>query len=417
MKEQINQLGQQAKQASHDLAQLPPQKKSTALQAMARCLERDTLKILSLNQQEVSRAKAKGLTPALIDRMTLSKKTIMTMVKAINHIAQLKEPVGRELASWSVDSGLQIKRIAVPIGVIAIIYESRPNVTADAAALCFKSGNACILRGGSDCALTNQAIVKSLHGGLKDSGLATEMIQYFPTQERDAIDHLLHMSQYVDVIIPRGGKSLIQRIRENSQIPVFSHLDGICHTYVHNEADMAMAVDIVANAKMRRTGICGATETLLVDEAIADIFLPKVVEVLVEHGCIVRGDTACQALDKRIQPATEVDWRTEYLDAIISVKLVKHIEMAIEHIEYYGSHHTDAIITNNAEVAKLFLNKVNSAIVMHNCSTQFADGGEFGLGAEIGIATGKLHARGPVGIEQLTTFKYLVEGNGQTRPA
>ncbi len=405
----------QAKVASRELANFTADKKSKILNVMAQHLSQQAESILSANAIDIEKAKEKQLSPALIDRLLLTKERIESIVAAVNKIAELPDPVGKVRSSWRVESGLMISRVSIPIGVIAIIYESRPNVTADAAALCIKSGNTVILRGGSECLHTNKVIVNALQLALKQCDVSQDIVQYIPSQERSAIDILLSMDQYVDVIIPRGGKSLIERIRQQSRIPVFSHLAGLCHTYIHADADPTMAREIVLNAKMRRTGICGATETLLIDASIANTLLPQIVSDLTENGCELRGDKQSCLIDKRIQSAIEADWSTEYLDAVLAIKVVKGLEEAINHIHEYGSNHTEAIITESKQVAALFQQRVNSAIVMHNCSTQFADGGEFGMGAEIGIATGKLHARGPVGVEQLTTFKYLVEGAGQVR--
>ncbi len=411
----IKNICKMAKEASVTLSQLTSTQKEQALLNMAKQLQLNSEKILNSNQKDLYAAKDRGLSAAFLDRLTLTKEKIAAMSKAMENIAELPDPVGQELKTWTVENGLTISRVAIPIGVIAIIYESRPNVTADAAALCLKSGNAVILRGGSDSVLTNKAIVACLHAGLAQAGLPSTFVQYLPTQDRSAIDVLLQMDEYVDVVIPRGGKSLIQRIRDKSRIPVFSHLEGICHTYIHKAAQLDMAINVLMNAKMRRTGICGATETLLIDKEVAKGFLPKIIDELEAKGCEVRGCETTQAIDKRALLATNADWSTEYLDTIISVKVVDDIKQAIEHIYTYGSSHTEAIITDDNAAAQQFMKKINSAIVMHNCSTQFADGGEFGMGAEIGIATGTLHARGPVGVEQLTTFKYVVEGNGQVR--
>lgn len=407
---------QQAKSASITLSLLSDQQKNNALIAMAEQLEKHKMTIVKENQQDVERAKQQKAEAAFIDRLTLNDERITTMIDGLKKIATLADPVGEVLASWQVDSGLTISRISIPLGVIAIIYESRPNVTADAAALCLKSGNAVILRGGSECAASNKIISQCLQKGLEISGINPNAIQYMPTQDREAVNILLTQNQYIDVLIPRGGKKLIAHLVEHSKIPLLHHLDGICHTYVHSDAELNMTLDIVKNAKLRRTGICGATETLLVDQAIAHTLLPRIVEMLLTEHCEIHGDETVQKINSKVIAATEADWSTEYLAAIIAIKVVDNIDAAIAHIAQYGSNHTEAIITANTQAAEKFLNQVNSAIVMHNCSTQFADGGEFGMGAEMGIATGKLHARGPVGIKQLTTFKYKVEGNGQTRP-
>lgn len=415
MQQSIQSLCLAAKQASDELAQLSNEQKQHALLAMAEQIEQHSDEIVTTNLQDIEQAEKKNQTAAFIDRLRLDQNGVTQIVHSIKKIAVLPEPVGKVLKDWDVASGLHISRVSVPLGVIAVIYESRPNVTADAAALCLKAGNAVILRGGSECAATNRLLTKCLQQGLQKVGIDANAIQIIPTQDRAAIDVLLTMDQYVDVVIPRGGRKLIEKIVSVSKIPVFRHLDGICHTYVHQDADCKMACDVILNAKMRRTGICGATETVLIDQAIAKEYAPRIIKKLLEHHCEVRGDAFIQSLDNNIKPAEESDWSAEYLEAIIAIKVVDDIDSAIEHINHYGSQHTDAIITSNQAVATKFLQRVNSAIVMHNCSTQFADGGEFGMGAEIGIATGKLHARGPVGVEQLTTFKYLVSGEGQIR--
>jgi len=338
------------------------------------------------------------------------------MARGLEEIAELPDPIGTELARWTRPNGLDIARVRVPLGVVGIIYESRPNVTADAGGLCLKAGNAAILRGGSESFRSSRAILDCLHAGLDAAGLPKAAIQAVPTTDRAAVGHLLRMSEFVDVIVPRGGKSLIERVYAESRIPVLAHLEGNCHTYLHASADLDMAVAVTLNAKLRRTGICGATETLLCDRAAAARLLPPVLDALILRGCEIRGCPETCALEPRAVPASEQDWYTEYLDAILAVKVVGGLEEAIAHIERYGSHHTDAIVAEDRVAAETFLARVDSAIVMHNASTQFADGGEFGMGAEIGIATGRLHARGPVGVEQLTTFKYLVRGTGQCRP-
>jgi glutamate-5-semialdehyde dehydrogenase len=338
------------------------------------------------------------------------------MAKGLEDIADLPDPVGRIMDEWERPNGLKISRVRVPLGVIGVIYESRPNVTADAGGLCLKSGNAVILRGGSESLHASLAIAECLHAGLRAAGLPEACIQLVPTRDRAAVGEMLTMTGVIDVIVPRGGKSLIERVDAESKIPLFRHLEGICHTYVHEDADLEMARKIVLNAKMRRPGICGATETLLVDRSVAAEFLPPMIDDLTDAGCEIRGDDAARTIDSRIKPASEEDWRTEYLDAVLAVRVVDGLDDAVGHIARYGSEHTDSILTENADAAEAFLNRVGSAIVMVNASTQFADGGEFGMGAEIGISTGKMHARGPVGVEQLTTFKYKVRGSGQCRP-
>jgi glutamate-5-semialdehyde dehydrogenase len=347
----------------------------------------------------------------------LNIERVEAIAAAIDAVRALKDPVGQVTEAWTRPNGMKIERVKVPLGVIGIIYESRPNVTADAGALCLKSGNAAILRGGSDSLRTSRAIVATLGQGLHEARLPEAAIQLIPTRDRAAVGMMLTgLDGNIDVIVPRGGKSLVARVQAEARVPVFAHLEGVCHVYVDRAASLDMAKKIVLNAKMRRTGVCGAAETLLVDRAAADKFLKPLVDMMLEAKCEVRGDKATQAVDKRVKAATEADWSTEYLDAIIAVKVVDGVAAAIEHIERYGSHHTDAIVTDDQATADKFLREVDSAIVLHNASTQFADGGEFGFGAEIGIATGRLHARGPVGVDQLTTFKYRIRGNGQTRP-
>ncbi len=409
-------LGRAARTAARDLARAPTDAKNKALLAAAAALRAHAAEIKAANDLDMQAGRAKGLTAALLDRLLLDDKRIESMAKGLEDIAQLPDPIGQEIARWSRPNGLDIARVRVPLGVIGIIYESRPNVTADAGALCLKSGNASILRGGSESLNSSTAILSCLQDGLDAAGLPRTAIQMVPTSDRAAVGVMLRMSDYIDVIVPRGGRSLIERVIAESRIPLFQHLEGLCHTYVDGKADLDMARKVVLNAKMRRTGVCGSTETLLVDRAVAASYLPVLVKDLLEAGCEVRGDEATQAVDPRVKPATEEDWRTEYLDAIISVKLVDGVAGAIDHIERYSSHHTEAIITADAAAAAEFFAGVDSAIVLHNASTQFADGGEFGMGAEIGISTGKMHARGPVGVEQLTSFKYVVRGAGQTRP-
>lgn len=409
-------LGRAARAAARDLARAPTDAKNKALLAAAAALRARAAEIKAANDLDMQAGRAKGLTAALLDRLLLDDKRIESMAKGLEDIAQLPDPVGQEIARWSRPNGLDIARVRVPLGVIGIIYESRPNVTADAGALCLKSGNASILRGGSESLNSSTAILSCLQDSLDAAGLPRTAIQMVPTNDRAAVGVMLRMSDYIDVIVPRGGRSLIERVIAESRIPLFQHLEGLCHTYVDGKADLDMARKVVLNAKMRRTGVCGSTETLLVDRAVAASHLPVLVKDLLDAGCEVRGDEATQAVDPRVKPATEDDWRTEYLDAIISVKLVDGVAGAIDHIERYSSHHTEAIITADAAAAAEFFAGVDSAIVLHNASTQFADGGEFGMGAEIGISTGKMHARGPVGVEQLTSFKYVVRGAGQTRP-
>ncbi|MFH1806277.1 MAG: glutamate-5-semialdehyde dehydrogenase [Pseudomonadota bacterium] len=410
-------MGIKARDAALELAQVPSPVKTEALMAAAQLLRDNRAMILAANARDMEAGRAKGLTPALLDRLELNDDRIDGMAKGIEVVAALPDPVGRELARWSPDqNGLDIARISVPLGVIGIIYESRPNVTADAAAMCLKSGNAAILRGGSESFHSSRAIFDCIAAGIARAGLPDASVQLVPTTDRAAVGAMLQLSDYIDVIVPRGGKSLISRITEESRIPLFKHLEGLCHTYIHASADPKKAVDIVVNAKMRRTGVCGSTETILIDHAVVATLLPKIADALAERGCEMRGDATTQATDARILAATDADWVTEYLDAIVAIKTVSGVKAAIDHINSCGSHHTDAIIAEDMAVAEQFLNGVDSGIVIVNASTQFADGGEFGMGAEIGISTGKLHARGPVGVEQLTSYKYVVRGTGQTRP-
>jgi len=409
-------LGQAARAAAAELALAEPAVKTRALQAAAQAIRDQAGQIAAANAKDMAAARAKGLTPALLDRLELTPARIEAMAKGVEEVAELPDPVGRVLAEWDRPNGLKIARVSVPLGVIGIIYESRPNVTADAGALCLKSGNAAILRGGSESFHSSGAILDCLQAGLKAAGLPEACIQRIPTTDRAAVGILLTMSDSVDVIVPRGGRGLIERIQRESRIPVFSHLDGMVHTYVHTAADPDKAVQVVVNAKMRRTGICGATETLLVDEALAETLLPRLLQALSDADCAIRGDAIVRRVMPAAEAATAEDWDTEYLAPIIAVKVVSGLDEAIAHINAHGSHHTEAILTEDDTAAARFMNEVDAGIVMHNASTQFADGGEFGMGAEIGISTGKLHARGPVGAEQLTSYKYKVQGQGQTRP-
>jgi len=410
-------LGQAAKAASLELATATSAAKDLALREAAKAIRANQADIQAANDKDVAAATTKGLTPAMIDRLVLNDDRIESMAAGLEAIADLADPVGRVLADWDRPNGLNIRRVAVPLGVIGVIYESRPNVTADAGALCLKAGNASILRGGSESFHSSSAIHACLVEGLVKANLPPASITRVPTTDRDAVGEMLTMVGVIDVIVPRGGKSLIERVTADSKVPLFKHLEGICHTYVDGSADLNKARAIVLNAKMRRTGICGATETLLVDEALGADVLKDFVSDLIGADCEVRGDDATQASDDRVVAAKAEDWDTEYLDSIISVKVVDGISGALSHIQNHSSGHTDAIITEDENTATLFLNSVDSAIVMLNTSTQFADGGEFGMGAEIGISTDKMHARGPVGVEQLTSFKYQVKGTGQTRPA
>ncbi len=414
---QMTALGQSARTAAQALSVAAPEQKNRALEAMAKELRAARHTILEANAIDVTEAQKKGISAAFLDRLVLNEERIESMASGIEAIIALNDPVGQTITEWERPNGLRISRVRVPLGVIGIIYESRPNVTADAGALCLKSGNAVILRGGSESYNSSQAIHTCLVEGLKDAGLPPDCIQIVPTTDREAVGILLRdMVDFVDVIIPRGGKSLIERVQTEARVPVLAHLEGLCHVYIDKDADLDMAEAITVNSKMRRTGICGAAETLLVNEAVAADYLPKIASGLLEAGCELRGDTGSVSIDARIAPANDGDWTTEYLDAIISIRIVESVDAAIAHISTYGSHHTDTIVTDNPETAEHFLQSVDSAIVLHNASTQFADGGEFGMGAEIGISTGKLHSPGPVGAEQLTTFKYVVRGTGQTRP-
>tara|TARA_R110002126_G_scaffold76495_4_gene191060 strand:- start:1388 stop:2671 length:1284 start_codon:yes stop_codon:yes gene_type:complete len=412
----MEQLGRAARAAVHELAQATAAQKNAALQAAADALRARTPDLLAANALDIAAAEARQIAPSLLDRLKLDAGRIDTIAAGLEQIAALPDPVGEVLASWDRPNGLNISRVRVPLGVIGIIYESRPNVTADAGGLCLKSGNAAILRGGSESFHSSGAILDCLQAGLQAAGLPAGSIQLVPTTDRAAVGKMLTMTDYIDIIVPRGGKSLIERVQRESKIPVIAHLEGLCHTYIDADSDTDMAREIVVNAKMRRPGICGATETLLIDRAIAQQTLPGIIDALAALGCELRGDEATQAIDDRVEQATEDDWRTEYLEPILSIRQVDGMDGAIDHINTYSSHHTDAIVTNDAAKAERFLNTIDSAIVMHNASTQFADGGEFGMGAEIGISTGRLHARGPVGVEQLTTFKYAVRGAGQVRP-
>ena len=409
-------LGRAARAAGRKLAVAPTEAKNAALRAMAKALRDSVATIQAANAQDMAAAEAKGLAKAMLDRLMLNEARIEAMAKGLEEIAALPDPVGQEMARWTRPNGLDIARVRVSLGVIGVIYESRPNVTADAGGLCLKAGNAVILRGGSESFHSSGAIVDCLAAGLKAAGLPAEAIQRVPTRDRAAVGAMLTLSKYIDVIVPRGGKSLVERVMTESRIPLFMHLEGICHTYVHAKADPETARKVVLNAKMRRTGICGATETLLIDRGVAPALLRPILDELVAKGCEIRGDAEACALDARAKAATDEDWDTEYLDAILSVKVVGGIEEAMAHIAAHGSQHTESIITEDVQAAETFLREVDSAIVMVNASTQFADGGEFGMGAEIGISTGRMHARGPVGVEQLTTFKYQVRGTGQCRP-
>ena len=412
----IEEICIKANKASKSLSHASSKSKNQALQLITKHIKKDKNDILKANSIDIKSARENNVSEALLDRLLLNESRINDMIKGLDNIILLNDPIGSEIKKWTPKNGIIMSQTRVPIGVIGIIYESRPNVTADASALALKSGNAIILRGGSESFHSSSAIVKSIKNGLKESDISENCIQMVNTISRDAVGALLNMSKYINLIIPRGGKALIERVQIDSKIAVLSHLDGLCHTYIDKDADKEMATDIVINAKMRRTGICGATETLLCHKEVINSILPDIIEKLMSQGCEVRADENIQPLNKNINNATTKDWETEYLDKIISIKSVNDLSDAINHIEQFGSNHTDAIITENATTAEAFLKEVNSAIVLHNASTQYADGGEFGMGAEMGIATGKLHARGPVGLEQLTTYKYQLRGNGQVRP-
>jgi len=413
----MRQLGRDARTAARALALAPTAQKNRALAAMAKAIRAGCAAILAANAQDREDAKAAGATPAFLDRLALDRARITAMADGIDVIRKLKDPVGTIMASWRRPNGMRIERVRVPLGVVGVIYESRPNVTADAGALCLKAGNAAILRGGSESFRSCRAIHAALCEGLAEAGLPAASIALVPTRERNAVGLMLGgLDGAIDVLVPRGGKQLVGRVQTEARVPVFAHLEGVCHVYVDGKAKLAMAKSIVLNAKMRRTGVCGAAETLLVDRAGADKLLKPLIAMLLDAGCEVRGDAAVMAVDRRVKPARKEDWSTEYLDAILTAGVVDGVDAAIAHIERYGSHHTDAIVTEDRKAAEKFLREVDSAIVLHNASTQFADGGEFGFGAEIGIATGRLHARGPVGVEQLTSFNYRIRGNGQTRP-
>jgi glutamate-5-semialdehyde dehydrogenase len=411
-------VGVRAKAAARALALASPAEKNSALGAMAAAVGRARDDILAANEEDVAAARADGAASAFIDRLALDGRRIAAIVESIETVRGLPDPVGTVMDAWTRPNGMRIERVRVPLGVIGVIYESRPNVTADAGALCIKAGNAAILRGGSESFRSARAIHGALARGLAETALPPDAVQLVPTRDRAVVGAMLAgLDGAIDVIVPRGGKGLVSRVQSEARVPVFAHLEGNCHVYVGAAADVEMAKRIVVNAKMRRTGICGAAETLLVDRSGADRLLAPLLGALIEAGCEIRGDRDAQAVDARVKPATQEDWSTEYLDAIIAVKVVDGVEDAVAHIERYGSHHTDAIVTADAAAAEKFLAEVDSAIVLHNASTQFADGSEFGFGAEIGIATGRFHARGPVGVDQLCTFKYRVRGTGQTRPS
>jgi glutamate-5-semialdehyde dehydrogenase len=407
-------LGAAARQAAATLAHADAAKKTKALHEAAQAIRDQAKAILDANAQDI--AAAKDLSPAMSDRLLLDEKRVAAMAKGLDDVAALPDPIGSEMARWTRPNGLDIARVRVPLGVIGIIYESRPNVTADAGGLCLRAGNAAILRGGSESFHSSRTIAAALQAGIATAGLPAAAVQLVPTIDRAAVGMMLTMTEFIDIIVPRGGKSLIERVQRESRIPVIAHLEGNCHVYVDRAADLDKALSIVTNAKLRRTGVCGAAETLLVDRAVAEKALPPILAALHQGGCEIRGDDTVRKLDPQAKTAAEQDWFTEYLDAILAVRVVDDLSGAIAHINHYGSHHTDAIVTENNDTAERFLEEVDSAIVLRNASTQFADGGEFGMGAEIGISTNRLPPRGPVGAEQLTSFKYVVRGNGQVRP-
>jgi glutamate-5-semialdehyde dehydrogenase len=410
-------IGRKARGAARALALASTEQKDYALERMAAAIRAQKDRILAANAEDFAEARAAGVSGSFLDRLVLNDARVEDIAAGIDAIRAIKDPVGAVTEAWTRPNGMRIERVRVPLGVIGIIYESRPNVTADAGALCLKSGNAAILRGGSDSSRSSRAIVAIMEQALGEAGLPTAAIQLVPTRDRGAVGVMLGgINGNIDVIVPRGGKGLVARVQAEARVPVFAHLEGVCHVYIDKAASLDMAKTIVLNAKMRRVGVCGAAETMLVDRACAATHLKPLVEMLIDAGCEIRGDKAVQAVDSRVKQATEEDWGTEFLDAVIAAGVVDGVDAAIAHIERYGSHHTDAIVTDDAATAEKFLAQVDSAIVLHNASTQFADGGEFGFGAEIGIATGRLHARGPVGAEQLTTFKYRIHGSGQTRP-
>jgi len=415
--ELMEELGRRALAAAQVLALAPSAQKDAALAGAAAAIRARASAILAANERDMAAARARHVSGPRLERLRLDARRVETIAAGIDAVRMLPDPIGRVAAEWSRPNGLRIQRVIVPLGAIGIIYESRPNVTADAGALCLKSGNACILRGGSESEHSSRALHESLTSGLLAAGLPEGCIQLVPTGDRAAVGYLLAgMSEYLDVIVPRGGRSLVERVQKEARVPVIGHLEGNCHVYIDRDADVRMARTIALNAKMRRTGICGAAETLLIDAACVATHLAPIIQDLLEAGCEVRGDATVQGIDARVRPASEDDWYTEYLDAIIAARVVPGVDAAIAHIAHYGSAHTESIVTENEATAERFLQRVDSAIVLHNASTQFADGGEFGMGAEIGISTDRFHARGPVGVEQLTSYKYVVRGTGQVRP-
>lgn len=415
--ERMHDMGARARAASRALALLSPADRSRGLNAIAAAIRVAAPEILAANAKDMAAAETKGLSAAMLDRLALNAARVEGVAAGVEAVALLPDPVGRELARWTRPNGLDIARVAVPLGVIGIIYESRPNVTADAGALCLRSGNAAILRGGSESLHSSRALAAAMRSALKREGLPEDAVQLVDTSDREAVGHMLAgLGGAIDIIVPRGGRSLVERVQTDARVPVISHLDGLCHTYVHTAADPAKAIAITVNAKMRRTGVCGSTETLLIDNAVAPALLPQIARALQDAGCELRGDARARAILPDITPATDEDWATEYLAPILSIAVVDNLDGAVAHIERWSSNHTDAIITEDTAAAESFLARVDSAIVLHNASTQFADGGEFGFGAEIGIATGRFHARGPVGADKLTTYKYVLRGTGQVRP-
>jgi len=410
-------MGKNARKASQILTLAKSEIKNNALEAMADDIEKNKENIIAANIKDIEKAKANNISKSFLDRLILNDERIKSISDGLREIIKIEDPIGQIMSTWDRPNGLNIERVRTPLGVIGVIYESRPNVTADAGALCLKAGNAVILRGGSESYYSSSAIYSSLKNGLIKAGLPEHSIQIIPTIDRNAVGYLLSgLDETIDVVVPRGGKSLVERVQNEAKVPVFGHLEGICHIYIDEDADIKKAQEVTVNAKMRRTGICGAAETLLIDKKNAEIVLPKIANALKDMDCELRGCDNSLKIISDMTPAQESDWSTEYLDAIISIKIVDGVRGAIEHINSYSTSHTDSIITENSDTANIFLREIDSAIVMHNASTQFADGGEFGMGAEIGIATGRFHARGPVGVEQLTSFKYVVRGSGQVRP-
>ena len=414
--EQLIEMAHRARKACRALGLATPAQRTDGLHKAAAAVRARAAEIEAANAKDMAFAKEKGLSPAMLDRLLLTADRIEAMAAGLDSVAELPDPVGQVIAEWDRPNGLHIERVRTPLGVIGVIYESRPNVTADAGALCVKAGNAAILRGGSESLHSSGLIADCLRQGLAEAGLPEDAVQIARTRDRDFVGAMLGAAGLIDVIVPRGGRNLIERVLSDARVPVFAHLEGLVHLYIHEAADPAKAVALAVNSKMRRTGICGAAETLLIDRSVAEDLLPKIASALIEVGCVLRGDAAARAVMPIMEPASDEDWRTEYLDSILSVRVVDGVDQAMTHIAEHGSDHTDCIVTEDQAVADRFLNEVDSAIVMHNASTQFADGGEFGMGAEIGISTGRMHARGPVGAEQLTSFKYRVRGTGQTRP-